>query len=518
MGRSQIERLKRLLPFMSERERAELAGIVALDRKAAIWRPQPGPQTMAYYSDAKIIGFGGAAGGGKTDLGVGKALMQHTRSMIFRKEGTELGEIEERLRELGCDPNNYNASRRIWRNPVPGATVVFGSVPNPGDETKYRGRSRDYLFLDESVAIPFHQVQFLMGWVRTVVPGQKCEVLMTFNPPSRSEGRWVVDYFAPWLDEGYPLPAAPGELRWFARLGGEEIEADGPTPIMWKGELITPESRTFIPSRVADNVYLDPGYMATLQALPEPLRSQLLYGDFKAGMGDDPWQVIPTAWVDAAMRRWRKLDPKPRMDSQGVDVARGGDDRTTIANRHALWFDEALVYPGTQTPDGPKVGALTAAANRDHAPIHIDVIGVGASPYDWLVYNRFQTIGVDMRAGTLAKDKSGRLGFMNTRSWIWWRMREILDPASNLGVALPPDKQLFKELTSVHWEPRGNRIYVESREDIVDRIGYSPDLATAYVLAAMDTPRVVDLPGKQGPQSGEYNPYEKSVGHDPYAR
>ena len=35
--------------------------------------------------------------------------------------------------------------------------------------------------------------------------------------------------------------------------------------------------------------------MATLQSLPEPLRSQMLYGDFNAGTEDDSMQVIPTA-------------------------------------------------------------------------------------------------------------------------------------------------------------------------------------------------------------------------------
>jgi len=45
------------------------------------------------------------------------------------------------------------------------------------------------------------------------------------------------------------------------------------------------------------------GYVTTLQGLPEPMRSQLLYGDFSVGREDDAWQVIPTAWIKAAMDR-----------------------------------------------------------------------------------------------------------------------------------------------------------------------------------------------------------------------
>ena len=39
---------------------------------------------------------------------------------------------------------------------------------------------------------------FLMGWVRTVEEDQPTQTILTFNPPTTSEGRWVVDYFAPW--------------------------------------------------------------------------------------------------------------------------------------------------------------------------------------------------------------------------------------------------------------------------------------------------------------------------------
>jgi hypothetical protein len=55
----------------------------------------------------------------------------------------------------------------------------------------------------------------------------------------------------------------------------------------------------------------------TLQSLPEPLRSQMLYGDFRAGVQDDPWQVVPTAWVEAAMARWKKPEVLAEMLSDG---------------------------------------------------------------------------------------------------------------------------------------------------------------------------------------------------------
>src|SRR5690606_35379444 len=121
--------------------------------------------------------------------------------------------------------------------------------------------------------------------------------------------------------------------------------------------------------------YMKSGYLSQLQSLPEPLRSQMLYGDFSAGIEDDPWQVIPTAWVEAAQARWVRPPHLEPMDSVGVDVARGGRDKTDIARRHGMWFDVPLSYPGKETPDGPTVAGLVIAARRDQAPIHLDVIG-----------------------------------------------------------------------------------------------------------------------------------------------
>jgi hypothetical protein len=456
---------------------------------APVWSPLPGPQAMAFESVADVVGFGGAAGGGKTDLAVGKALVKHKRIAIFRRYSTEMLSIIDRVAEVLGTRDGLNQVQGIWR--MGERVMEFGSVPNPDDVVKYQGRAKDLLVLDEAANFLESQVRFLMGWVRTTDPDQHCQTLMCFNPPTTAEGRWVVSFFAPWLDPKHPNPAKPGELRWFAMIDGEEREVADGTPFEHDGEEIRPQSRTFIPSRVTDNPYLaKTGYMATLQSLPEPLRSQMLHGDFNAGMEDDAMQVIPTAWVEAAMARWARKDVKPRMDSVGVDVARAGKDSTTISRRHGWWFDELLAYPGSQTPDGPSVAGLVVAATRNRAPIHIDVIGVGSSPYDFLAEARQPVTGVNVAEAARGMDKSGRLRFANLRAELWWRMREALDPNANNGIALPSDRRLLADLCAPRWGLRGAAIQVESRDDIVRRIGRSPDFASAVILAMMESPNL----------------------------
>lgn len=496
-------------------------------RRRKPWRPLKGPQTMAYESEADITGYGGAAGGGKTDLMAGLAITKHKRALVVRREKAQTEGVIQRLGEIVGDTTGLNSQKAIWKVPVGTMPLIeFAGLDNPGDERRWQGRAHDLKAFDEATEMREAQVRFIMGWNRSPDHKQKCRVLMTFNPPTTAEGRWVIKYFAPWLDKTHPKPAKPGELRWFTTIDDKDVEVlDGRSFVVAEDgtfnydfnpkdhrpeDIIEAKSRTFIPARVTDNTYyMASGYMTTLQSLPEPLRSQMLYGDFQAGTKDDKWQVIPTAWVEAAQARWSRPNKLPVMDSLGVDVARGGEDETAIARRHGMWFDEPLAYPGKETPDGPTVAGLVIAASRDGAPIHIDVIGVGASPYDFLNNANQQVIGVNVGEKSFATDKSGRLQFFNQRSEYWWKFREALDPSNNTGIALPPSKQLLADLCAPKWELRGAVIKVEGREEIVKRLGRSPDLASAYILALIDTAKVNSiLPlGALNQPRREYDPF-----------
>lgn len=530
-----IHEIEELLPYLTEEERKELFSILEHDRVNVMWRPLPGPQSMAYHSTADVLGYGGAAGGGKTDLMLGKAINKHRVSYILRREATQMQGIYTRMAQILGGTDGFNRSEKIWRYPTE-RMIRFGSTPNLGDEVNYQGQARDFLGLDEAANFLRDMVIFLMGWTRTTDRDQPTQSLLTFNPPTTAEGRWLVDYFAPWLDDKHPSPALPGDERVFASVPDKhgvahDVEVPSKSHFVIEGEewvfdydpdkyrganaarIIMPQSRTFVPSSVGDNPFLvNTNYMATLQALPEPLRSQMLYGDFRAGMSDDPWQVIPTKWIEIAQERWHARLPKPPICSLGVDVARGGEDQTVIARlSEDWWFDELLEYPGSETPDGPTVASLCIAANHNQSPIHIDVIGVGASPYDFLKNARQQVMGINVSERSTATDKSGRLTFRNQRSGLWWAFRELLDPNANNGIALPPGRDLLLELSSPKWTLQGSTIYVESREEIKKRIGRSPDKATALILAAIRAPKMdmASRPSEHANARRGYDPFKR---------
>lgn len=528
-----------LIDYLTDEDRAFLEALALAHSE--IWEPLDGPQRMAYESTASVIGYGGAAGGGKTDLMCGKALTQHRKSLIVRREATQLTGIIDRLTEMLGGRDGFNSQEKIWRLELKKIKrqIEFGSTPHVDDWVRYQGRPRDFLGVDETANFLEIQVRALIAWVRSVDPNQPCQTLLAFNPPTTVEGRWVTRFFAPWIDKKYHgRRAEPGEIRYFAMIGTtqhgvaveEEVEDARPF-IVENGQrlydfdpkdfkptqIVTPQSRTFIHANITDNPYLmGTGYMTQLQALPEPMRSQMLDGDFSAGMTDDPWQVIPTAWVDAAVERWKEYkyiimrEGKGPMDSLGCDVARGGKDKTIIARRHGWWFDELLTYPGAETPDGPVVAGYVIQNTRDGAPQHIDVIGVGASPYDFLVQSNQPVYGVDVRNKATGTDRSGLLTFKNLRSQLWWDFREKLNPDNNYNVMLPPDDELAVELCTPKWSGENQEIKVQSREEIYEKLHRSVDKASAVLLASIDTPKIERITGAgiHDNQNIEYDPYD----------
>lgn len=495
---------ERILALATPEERAEIEALLDADLARHIWRPQVGRQSEAADSLAFITGYGGAAGGGKSDLIAGLALTEHKRTAIFRREKTQTEGIIQRLTEILGSTDGYNSQKSAWR--IGERLLEFAGLDNPTDHQKWQGRPHDLKAYDEVTEQRESQVRFTMGWTRSNDVNQRCRVLMTFNPPTTTEGRWVIDFFAPWLDETHPNPAKPGELRWFTTIDGKDRELPGSEPfVLFRGEplfdfdpaefsaekIITPVSRTFIPSRVTDNYfYVRSGYIQTLQTLPEPLRSQMLNGDFNAGVEDDPWQVIPTSWIDAAQARWTDRHDKGPMDSMGVDPAAGGNDVMPIYRRHGRWFDKPIRIPGREIPQeraGPIAAGHVIMNRKDRAVAHVDVIGWGLSCCNFLTENEVQVVAVNFASGSGVRTADGKLEFFNKRAEVIWRMREALDPEGPAPVALPPDPKLKGDLASYKWELRSSGIFIMDKKDQKKKLGRSPDDGDACCLANMAT-------------------------------
>lgn len=485
-----------LLALPEEKRKAIAKDAMQATKDFAHWVPNPGPQTEAFFNPADEIFYGGEAGGGKTDLLLGTALNGHRRSILLRRLNGEVNGLIERMevilghrRGLKQSPPAYWRLRdRIDR------IIKFGGCQHPDDWQKYQGTPHDFIGFDEVTNFLENQFRSIIGWNRSVTPGQRSRVIAAGNPPTTPEGMWVIKYWGPWLDKNHPYPAVDGELRWFTTIDDVDTMVDGPGPVVIdgkplldsKGKPIYPRSRTFIRAELADNPDLEEtGYGSRLAALPGPMRAAMFEGDFSTSIKDDMWQVFPTAWIEAAMARWHPEGGRGKgMDALGIDIAQGGSDLTVFAPRHGAWFDQLKVHPGRDTPDGPAVGALAFLYMRDGCEIVIDMGGgYGGSTATHLKTNQIVPTLFNGSNEAIGRDRSGEWMFLNKRAAAHWRLREALDPEYGSYLALPPDPELKADMASIRWQPQGKKIRILSKDEIKKVIGRSSDRSDAVVMA-----------------------------------
>ncbi|MFH8577137.1 hypothetical protein [Streptomyces zaomyceticus] len=228
------------------------------------------------------------------------------------------------------------------------------------------------------------------------------------------------------------------------------------------------------------------------------LYANRVLGEFRAADEDS---VIPLAWVEAAVERWQAWDAagRPPVEGRrilGVDVARSGGDSTILVHRHGLLVAHLDAYDRQDTMQTTaRVQAAVTGTGEDEAgdeeaaagmvPV-VDSIGVGGGVVDRLRELRVPVLAYTGAAKTKQRTRDGEWGFTNVRSAAYWRLRELLDPAFGAELALPPDDLLLSDLTTPTWDVTTGvppKIQVERKEDVVARLGRSPDRGDAVVMA-----------------------------------
>jgi hypothetical protein len=469
------------------------------------WFPILGPQSLAFRSPADELFFGGKAGAGKSDLLIGLGLMSHRKSLFLRREATQLQEVASRVQELIRPGDRWRGSGYGGLlTTAHGRTIEFGGCEHEKDKQKFKGRAHDLKAFDEVVDFTKSQYEFIIGWNRTTVPGQRCRIVCASNPPTTAEGDWVIQRWRAWLDPSAGNRAGPGELRWYTTVGEKEEELADNAPITFKGKTYHPRSRSFIPGDMLE-LLIATGYHNTLATLPEPLRSIYLEGDFGASKQDAAWQLIPTRWVEMANDRWAKrYENRGELRALGADPSRGGNDKATIAPRYGAKKPEdgavigpLLTMPGKSILEGKDMLPLikNAGGGVKGIPTNVDAIGIGSSVVDSAkLLGMSDVIAIIVSNAAHWRDpKSPLLKFRNQRAALMWKVRTLLDPERGppeTRLALPPDPELKADLTAPTYEAGVGGVLVESKDDIKERIGRSTDKGDAVGLACWEKPEV----------------------------
>lgn len=213
-------------------------------------------------------------------------------------------------------------------------------------------------------------------------------------------------------------------------------------------------------------------------------------GEFFAS---DEVGVIPIGWIEAAIDRWRDWKEAGGNTLQftgvGVDVARGGDNKTAMALRFENAIKELREYEkqDTMQTSGIVSGILRARGGYGV----IDSVGVGAGVLDKIKEEGLPVFGFNAGIKCDAKDASDELGFVNLRSAAWWHFRELLDPSNKEKIMLPPDDEMIQDLSTPRWrvtstgkisvEPKGTT--EEGGKGVIQRLGRSTDKGDSVVMS-----------------------------------
>jgi predicted phage terminase large subunit-like protein len=276
----------------------------------------------------------------------------------IRNEGGLWDESAVLYPQIGGDPKEHTLS---WTFPT-GSSVSFAHLEHDKTRFNWQGSQIPLICFDELTHFSAVQFWYMVSRNRSMC-GVRPYIRATCNPDADS---WVAELIAWWIDQdtGLPIPERAGKLRWFVRVGEDLRWADDPadlacyTMLNDAGETvpIPAKSLTFIPAKLTDNKALmaaDPGYMASLLALPLVERERLLGGN---------WKIRPAAGL-YFQRSWcRVVDAVPA----GTKFGRG--------------YDLAATPPTADNPDPDATASTKIGRAPDGRYIVVDCRKVMTTP------------------------------------------------------------------------------------------------------------------------------------------
>jgi hypothetical protein len=235
---------------------------------------------------------------------------------------------------------------------------------------------------------------------------------------------------------------------------------------------------------------------------------QIQEDDFNEGEGDFRWEgglyrpndlfrvkvrgmfprvdedvLIPYEWITLANQNYETyIQENPYNHSTeilGVDVAGMGRDKSVICHRFGRFVERFRMHQSAGKADHMHVAGMVVSHLKDKKVYaYIDTIGEGAG-----VYSRLLELGYDNAVSCKFSESAAGLSdqtevyeFANMRAYLYWCVRDWLDPKNKNHPCLPPDDDFLEEATEIKWKFQSNgSIIIEPKEDIIKRLKRSTD-------------------------------------------
>lgn len=279
-----------------------------------MFKPASQKQEMFINSDSFITVYGGAAGSGKSYMGLMRFLLYiddpNFFGYVFRLNATDMkgggGLFQTACRMFQAYDKRVTYTKQPMCIRFPsGATINFTGIDGESGLESIRGIEISAAMIDEGSQHNEETVFWIISRLRTkakMIPN----IWITCNPsPHSFLCKWLEQYYlyprGTYVDgelvEGRPNPKVDGDLRWFLRVGNEMkfgatkqelVDLYGSTfPIDRLSGKTTcqPRSFKFISATCHDNPPLlqsDPNYVANLLNLPRVEKERLYYGSWYA--------------------------------------------------------------------------------------------------------------------------------------------------------------------------------------------------------------------------------------------
>ncbi len=193
--------------------------------------------------------------------------------------------------------------------------------------------------------------------------------------------------------------------------------------------------------------------------------------------------LIPYEWLELAFKRWEELNAEGfktyRSCKLGVDVAGMGRDSSILVPRFGNWIPEIISHHSGGRANHMHIAGMAVQYLRMKSAVgFIDTIGEGAGTYSRLIelgYDNAFSCKFSYGAKNL-NDVTGQYTFANMRAYLYWAVRDWLNPKNNNLPAIPPNEKLMEEATEIKWFFQSNgSIAIEKKDDIKKRLKRSPD-------------------------------------------
>jgi phage terminase large subunit len=446
-------------------------------------------QTQAWdYLEDEVtteVGYGGAAGGGKSYLGVYLALFlckefPGIRGFIGRKElknlkRTTLVSLFTVAREQGItNYMNYNQQDSVIKFSNESEIVLVDTAYQPSDPLYTR----------------FGSFEFGFGWVdeSNESPVEGLNILRT----RVGRGNWRKE----WIDKLLANPMfriwSESKQRW--ELKPIFLETFNPNKghvyrrfyKPYKDKLL-PEYRQFIPALPGDNPHLPDSYIQSLERADKITKERLLYGNFE--YDDDSSKLMNYDCI-------QNIFSNAGIVKEGtkciiVDVARLGKDKTTISGWNGLKTTNLIeIAKDTLDRQLPVIEELRTKLGIPKSMVLVDEDGVGGGLADFGGYKGFVANSSPIKPRLAEYDEAQKKQGVNYRNLKAQCAFLLADKVNANEVAIecevsPKTKEIIIEDLDSYKRYKidsDQSLQVEPKDKQKEVLGRSPDYGDLFVM------------------------------------